>query len=76
MIGVAHEKWGEVGLAIVAPNGSDAPTLDQLRALCEGRLARYKHPHRLTLVERLPRNVTGKIAKDELRARFGGTATA
>lgn len=76
VIGVAHEKWGEVGLAIVAPNGSDAPTLDQLRALCEGRLARYKHPHRLTLVERLPRNVTGKIAKDELRARFGGTATA
>ena len=76
VIGVAHEKWGEVGLAIVAPNGKEAPTLDQLRALCDGRLARYKHPYRLELVERLPRNVTGKVAKDELRARFGGTVTA
>ena len=76
VIGVAHEKWGEVGLAIVAPHGPDAPTLDQLRALCEGRLARYKHPYRLELIERLPRNVTGKIAKDELRARFGGTVMA
>lgn len=76
VIGVAHEKWGEVGLAIVAPNGDEAPTLDELRALCDGRLARYKHPYRLELIDQLPRNVTGKIAKDELRARFGGTVTA
>lgn len=76
VIGIAHEKWGEVGLAIVAPNSGEAPTLDQLRSLCDGRLARYKHPYRLELVDRLPRNVTGKIAKDELRALFGGTVTA
>lgn len=76
VIGVRHAKWGEVGLAVVAPNGGAAPTLDQLRTLCDGRLARYKHPYRLELIDRLPRNVTGKIAKDELRARFGGTVTA
>lgn len=76
VIGIAHAKWGEVGLAVVAPSDGNSPTLDQLRALCEGRLARYKHPYRLELVDRLPRNVTGKVAKDELRARFCGTVTA
>jgi fatty-acyl-CoA synthase len=76
VIGVAHPKWGEVGLAIVAPNRGAVPTLDQLRTLCDGRLARYKHPYRLELIDRMPRNVTGKIAKDELRTRFGGTLTA
>jgi fatty-acyl-CoA synthase len=76
VIGVRHEKWGEVGLAIVTPRPGSAPTLDGLRAACEGRLARYKHPYRLELVEALPRNVTGKVAKDQLRRQFGGTATA
>jgi fatty-acyl-CoA synthase len=76
VIGVRHEKWGEVGLAIVAPRSGRSLTLDQLREICEGRLARFKHPHHLELVEALPRNVTGKIAKDQLRAQFSGTATA
>jgi fatty-acyl-CoA synthase len=76
VIGVYHEKWGEVGLAIVVPSDTGAPTIEQLRALCDGRLARYKHPYRLELVDRLPRNATGKISKDELRARFAGSVTA
>lgn len=76
VIGVRHEKWGEVGLAIVCPRGARTPTLDALHAYCAGRLARFKYPHRLEIVDSMPRNVTGKIAKDELRSRFGGTRTA
>jgi fatty-acyl-CoA synthase len=76
VIGVAHEKWGETGLAVVVVRNGSAPGLDDLRQHCEGRLARYKQPHRLEIVDQLPRNVTGKISKEELRARFGGTATA
>ncbi len=76
VIGIAHEKWGETGLAVIVPATSTPPDLEELRRHCEGRLARYKQPSRLEIVDQLPRNVTGKISKDELRARFGGTVTA
>jgi fatty-acyl-CoA synthase len=76
VIGIAHEKWGEVGLAAVIPVPGRTITLESLRNFCEGRLARYKHPHRIALVDAFPRNVTGKIAKDLLRQSLGGTYTA
>ena len=71
VIGVAHARWGETGLAVVAPRPGAAPTLEALRRHCAD-LARYKHPRRLELVDRLPRNVTGKVSKEALRARFDG----
>jgi acyl-coenzyme A synthetase/AMP-(fatty) acid ligase len=33
-------------------------------------LSRHKYPERLELVDALPRNLTGKVLKNELRARF------
>jgi acyl-CoA synthetase (AMP-forming)/AMP-acid ligase II len=36
-------------------------------ALYDGRLARYKHPHDVLFMDRLPRNVMGKVLKYELR---------
>jgi fatty-acyl-CoA synthase len=73
IIGVPDERWGEVGLAIVVPSDGHEVALDSLRATCEGKLARYKHPKHLQIVESFPRNVTGKIAKPALRAQFGGS---
>jgi fatty-acyl-CoA synthase len=73
VIGVADERWGEVGLAIVVASNGHEVTLESLQATCEGKLARYKHPKRLALVESFPRNVTGKISKPALRAQFGGS---
>jgi fatty-acyl-CoA synthase len=73
VIGVADDQWGEVGLAVVVATAGHELTIESLRATCEGRLARYKHPKHLTLVESFPRNVTGKISKPALRARFGGS---
>lgn len=73
VIGVADDKWGEVGLAIAVAAEGHKLTLEDLRAGCEGKLARYKQPHRLTIVDALPRNVTGKISKPELRARYQGS---
>jgi fatty-acyl-CoA synthase len=73
VIGVPDDRWGEVGLAIVVATAGHEVTLESLQATCEGRLARYKHPKRLALVESFPRNVTGKIAKPALRAQFGGS---
>jgi fatty-acyl-CoA synthase len=70
IIGVPHTKWGEVGLAVVVAAPGAEVTLDGLRAACTGRIARYKHPQHLDLVDALPRNATGKVAKSELRERY------
>jgi len=76
VIGVADERWGEVGLAIVVPVDGETVTLESLQAACEGKLARYKHPKRLQVVDFFPRNVTGKISKPALRAEYGGSRSA
>lgn len=73
VIGVPDERWGEVGLAVVVASDGHEVTLESLQATCEGRLARYKHPKHLKIVEFFPRNVTGKISKPALRAEFGGS---
>jgi fatty-acyl-CoA synthase len=76
VIGVADERWGEVGLAIVAPAKGHTVTLQDLQDICDGQIARYKHPKHLAIVEAFPRNVTGKIAKHELRAQYQGSKSA
>lgn len=73
VIGVPDPQWGEVGLAVVAVTPGHELTIETLRAACEGRLARYKHPKHLAIVETFVRNVTGKISKPALRDQFGGS---
>ncbi|HTX97173.1 MAG TPA: fatty-acid--CoA ligase FadD5 [Mycobacterium sp.] len=70
VIGRAHEKWGEVPIAVVAVAG-DEPGLDGLEEFLNERLARYKHPKALEIVDALPRNPAGKVLKTELRIRYG-----
>jgi fatty-acyl-CoA synthase len=73
VIGVSDERWGEVGLAVVVATEGHQVTLQALLEACEGKLARYKHPKHLQIVESFPRNVTGKISKPALRVQFGGS---
>jgi fatty-acyl-CoA synthase len=75
VIGRPHEKWGEVPVAIVALGAAapTAPTLADLGEFLAERLARYKHPKALEVVDALPRNPAGKVLKTELRTRFGAT---
>lgn len=73
VIGVPDDQWGEVGLAICVVTPGHELTLESLSAHCDGKLARYKHPKRLEIVDSFPRNVTGKIAKPALRNQFGGS---
>jgi fatty-acyl-CoA synthase len=72
VIGRPDEKWGEVPVAIVALGGvhTDLDLGDVEQFLTE-RLARYKHPKALEIVDALPRNPAGKVLKTELRGRFG-----
>jgi fatty-acyl-CoA synthase len=72
VIGRADEKWGEVPVAVVALAAvhTDIDLVD-LDEFLTDRLARYKHPKALEIVDALPRNPAGKVLKTELRARFG-----
>jgi fatty-acyl-CoA synthase len=74
VIGRAHEKWGEVPIAVVAVT-DDGLRLDALDEFLTERLARYKHPKALEIVDALPRNPAGKVLKTELRIRYGATVT-
>ena len=70
VIGRSDEKWGEVPVAVAAVTQPDL-TLPDLDTFLTERLARYKHPKHLEVVEALPRNPAGKVLKTELRNRFG-----
>lgn len=72
VVGIPDAKWGEVGLAVVVAEPGRAPTLDELNRFAAQRLARYKLPKKLTLVSDLPRNVTGKLAREQLKVDYGG----
>jgi fatty-acyl-CoA synthase len=68
VVGVPHERYGEEILACVIPRDPQAPpTLGELRAFCEGRLAHYKIPSRLQVLDAFPMTVSGKVRKVELR---------
>lgn len=67
IVGVADERWGEVGVAFVV--AAEAATLEEADVIgwCHGKLARFKMPTRVIFTDVLPRNATGKILKRVLR---------
>jgi fatty-acyl-CoA synthase len=67
VIGAPDEQWGERVVAVVAPKPGCTITLETLRDFAQTRLARYKLPRELRLVQALPRNPTGKVLKGQLR---------
>ncbi|MGW3113517.1 AMP-binding protein [Streptomyces sp. NPDC001091] len=72
VVGVPHERYGEEVLACVIPlDPADPLTLDELRAFCRDRLAHYKIPSRLELLDTFPMTVSGKVRKVELRRSHG-----
>jgi fatty-acyl-CoA synthase len=66
VVGVPDERWGEVGAAYVV---ADRVSVDELLAWCEARLARFKVPKSIDLVDEIPRNGMGKVQKQELGKR-------
>jgi fatty-acyl-CoA synthase len=75
VIGRRHDKWGEVPVAIIAlaATAGSGIVLSDLDDFLKERLARYKHPKALEIVDALPRNPAGKVLKTELRSRFGAS---
>jgi acyl-CoA synthetase (AMP-forming)/AMP-acid ligase II len=73
VIGARHERWGETPVAVVVPaDPANPPTLDDLTDWLRDRLASYKKPTALVLLDELPRSAAGKVPKHELRAKYGG----
>jgi fatty-acyl-CoA synthase len=72
VIGVPHPRWGETPRAVVvAADPVSPPTEDEIIAWCRERLASYKKPTSVIVVDALPRNATGKVVKPALRERYG-----
>ena len=71
VVGIPDAQWGELVCAVVVPTPGGRPSLDALRAHCEGRLAGFKRPRRLELVEALPRTAaTGQVQRALLVERI------
>jgi fatty-acyl-CoA synthase len=73
VIGLHSAQWGEAVAAVVALRPGASLDLESLRSFAGERLARFKLPSRLFLVDALPRNPAGKVLKFELRERFERT---
>ncbi len=70
IIGVPNDKWGEAGLAVLVLKEDE--TIDRATVVeyCVERLAKFKVPNDIAIIDELPRNATGKVLKRELRTRF------
>jgi len=76
VIGIPDNRWGETGCAFVTLKAGDTIDEAAILAHCNGRLARYKLPRRVIILDEMPLNATGKIQKLVLseiyRRDFGG----
>jgi fatty-acyl-CoA synthase len=66
VVAMPDAKWGEVGCAFVVGRGELPPTGAALLGFARGRLAGYKVPRRVVLVDALPRLGSGKIDRQAL----------
>ncbi|MEJ6486611.1 acyl-CoA synthetase [Nostoc punctiforme UO1] len=63
VVGVADIEWGERVCAALVLQGSQSLTLESFRSWAKERLAIYKVPTQILIVEELPRNAMGKVTK-------------
>jgi acyl-CoA synthetase (AMP-forming)/AMP-acid ligase II len=67
VLGVEDERWGEMGVAFVAPGRGSSLSPEEAIAACRERIAGYKTPKRVFVVDELPKNPTGKVERGVLR---------
>jgi acyl-CoA synthetase (AMP-forming)/AMP-acid ligase II len=67
VIGLPDDKWGERVVAVVTVRAGATVTEQEILALCRSRLAGFKTPKSVRFIDELPKNVSGKILKRELR---------
>jgi acyl-CoA synthetase (AMP-forming)/AMP-acid ligase II len=75
VIGLPDERWGEVGLAYVIPRNEAEVDPAEVVSWAKGRMANYKVPAQVQVVDALPLNAAGKVLKYELRERAATSTT-
>jgi long-chain acyl-CoA synthetase len=69
VLGVPDEKRGETVMAYVSLRRGSKATPEELIAHCKERMAAYKYPRSVVLLDEIPKTATGKVLRRELRAR-------
>ena len=70
VIGVPHADFGEAVVAVVVPKAGAVLDADAMQAELKARIANFKVPKRLHVVDELPRNAMGKVQKNVLRETY------
>ena len=71
VVGLPDARWGEVPVLAVVPRAGQGVDAGQLLAALDGRLARFKHPHRVVVLDALPRTALGKVQRAALAQALG-----
>lgn len=71
VVGVPHADFGEAVLGVLVAQKGATPDIAAIDTDLRARLARFKQPKALVIVDELPRNTMGKVQKNELRRQFG-----
>ena len=71
VVGVPHRQWGEAVLAVISLTPGQQASEHELVEYCRDLLAPYKAPKTIRFLQDLPHTELGKIATEEIRARFG-----
>jgi long-chain acyl-CoA synthetase len=70
VVGRPDDRLGEEVVAFLSLKPGSATTPEEVVAFCKERLAAYKYPREVRLVEALPKGPSGKVLKTELRAQL------
>jgi len=76
IFGIPHPRWIEAVTCAVVPRAGASLDAEELMAFCRARMAGFKAPKYVVVVDELPKNATGKILKRDLRERYGALAQA
>ena len=70
VVGLPHPDFGEAVACIVVPEKGASISVKELEAMVQDRLARFKQPKAIFVVDELPRNTMGKVQKNVLRDTY------
>ena len=74
VVGWPDQRWGEVVVAVVAPQPGRRLSEAGVLALLEGRIARFKHPKQVVFIDALPKTALGKVRREAVRQLVAGHA--
>jgi acyl-CoA synthetase (AMP-forming)/AMP-acid ligase II len=70
VIGVPSERWGEEVKAVIVPKPGRTPREDDVIAWARERIAAFKAPKSIEVIDGFPRTATGKVLRRQLREKY------